>query len=130
MTTSAVLSDSASSTQVREALLVWVESTTVGAARKRLTTQLGRTRSVFGRYAETSQPSVAKLVQELAELEGEPDHATLIPLPHTFGTTRASHLLPRGARVVGWLDAGGYRSVTDAPQPCPEWVEERRAELR
>jgi len=129
MTTSAVLSGGTPATQVREALLVWVESTTVGAARKRLTTQLNRSRSVFGRYAETSQPGVAKLVRELAELQGQPDHATLIPVPHAFGTTPASQLLPRGARVVGWLDADGYRGVADAPQPCPEWLAAKRAEL-
>jgi hypothetical protein len=129
MTTSAVLSGGTSATQVREALLVWVESTTVGAARKRLTAQLNKSRAVFGRYAETSQPGVTKIVQELAELDGQPDHATLIPAPHTFGTTPASHLLPRGARVVGWLDADGYRGVADAPQPCPEWLDDRRAEL-
>ena len=115
--------------QVRQALLVWVTSSTVGAARKRLTAQLQSSRAVFGRYAETSQPRVAKLVEELAELERQPDHATLIPVPHTFGTTPASQLLPRGARVVGWLDADGYRAVTDTPQPCPEWVADRRAEL-
>jgi hypothetical protein len=118
-----------SAVQVRRALLVWVASSTVGSSRKRLTAQLNSTRSVFGRYAETSQPGVAKVVEELAELNGLPDHATLIPVPHTFGTTQASQLLPRGARVVGWLDADGYRGIADTPQPCPEWLEDRRAEL-
>ncbi len=130
MNTTAVLTGGPPATQVSEALLVWVESTTVGATRKRLTAQLNKTRSVFGRYAETSQPGAAKLVRDLAELTGQPDQATLIPVPHSFGTTPASHLLPRGARVVGWLDAEGYRGVADAPQPCPEWLQDRRAELR
>lgn len=115
--------------QVRAALLVWVASSTVGAARKRLTAQLHSSRAVFGRYAETSQPRVTKLVEELAELKGQPDHATLIPVPHTFGTTPASQLLPRGARVVGWLDAEGYRGVADTPQPAPAWVADHLAEL-
>jgi hypothetical protein len=128
MTTS-TLPGSTAATQVREALLVWVASTTVGATRKQLSHRLAQSRAVFGRYAETSQDGVQRLVAELDELEGQPDSATLIPVPHTFGTTRASQLLPRGARVVGWLDADGYRGVADTPQPCPEWLDARRTQL-
>ena len=130
MTSTTTLASGTPATQVRGALLVWVASTTVGATRNRLTSQLTKSRAVFGRYAETSQPGVARLVQDLRELEGQPDQATLIPVPHTFGTTHASQLLPRGARVVGWLDVDGYRGVTDTPQPGPEWLEARLSELR
>jgi hypothetical protein len=49
---------------------------------------------------------------------------------HSFGATRASQLLPRGARVVGWLDADGYRRVLDTPQPTPEWLASEAVRLR
>ena len=127
--TSTTLSSSLPSTQVPSALLVWVASTTVGSRRSQLAGRLSKSRSVFGRYAETSQPAMAHVVAELRELEGQPDGATLIPTPAVFGTTSASRLLPRGARVVGWLDADGYRGVSDTPQPCPEWLESARAGL-
>jgi hypothetical protein len=68
-------------------------------------------------------------VQDLRELAGQPDTATLIPVPHEFGSTPATRLLPRGARVVGWLDADGYRGVSDTPQPTSEWLLEQ-AQLR
>ena len=112
-------------TQVREARVVWVRSTTVAAERKRLSARLAKARAVFGSYAETTQTSVQRVVQDLRELAGQPDNATLIPVPHAFGTTPATQLLPRGARVVGWLDADGYRRVSDSPQPCPEWLQEQ-----
>jgi hypothetical protein len=128
MTTS-TLSQAPPSTQVRDALVVWVASTTVGAERKRLATRLSKARGVFGAYAEATQPSVRLLVDDLRDLAGQPDHVTLIPVPHVFGATLASRLLPRGARVVGWLDAEGYRGVVDTPQPCPEWLLEQQAQL-
>jgi hypothetical protein len=117
-------------TDVRDALLIWVASTTVASERSRLATGLSKARSVFGLYGETTQPAVARMVQELEELKGQPDHATLIPVPHAFGATHASKLLPRGARVVGWLDAAGYRRVLDTPQPSPEWLAVQAARLR
>ena len=116
-------------TRVRDARVVWVRSTTVAAERKRLSARLAKARAVFGSYAETTQTGVQRVVQDLRELAGQPDHATLIPVPHEFGTTPATQLLPRGARVVGWLDADGYRGVGDTPQPCPEWLQEQ-AQLR
>lgn len=116
-------------TRVRDARVVWVRSTTVAAERKRLATRLARARAVFGSYAETTQTGVQRVVQDLHELAGQPDHATLIPVPHEFGSTPATQLLPRGARVVGWLDAEGYRGVGDTPQPCPEWLQDQ-AQLR
>ena len=115
--------------RVREARVVWVTSTTVAAERKRLSSRLSKARSVFGTYAETTQPAVQRVVQDLRELAGQPDTATLIPVPHEFGSTPATRLLPRGARVVGWLDADGYRGVSDTPQPTPEWLLEQ-AQLR
>ena len=117
-------------TQVSDALIVWVASTTVGAERKRMSHQLAKARGVFGTYAESSQPRLQRLMRDLRDLAGQPDSATLIPAPHEFGATHASKLLPRGARVVGWLDPQGYRGVTDTPQPCPEWLRERRSQLR
>jgi hypothetical protein len=117
-------------TKVRDAMIIWVASTTVGAERKRMTGQLAKARGVFGTYAETTQPGLQRLVAALRDLAGQPENATLIPAPHEFGATPASRLLPRGARVVGWLDADGYRGVTDTPQPCPEWLRERQADLR
>jgi integrase len=116
-------------TAVREARVVWVTSTTVAAERKRLASRLAKARGVFGSYAETTQPAVQRVVQDLRELAGQPDTATLIPVPHEFGSTRATQLLPRGARVVGWLDADGYRRVSDTPQPSTEWLQEQ-AQLR
>ena len=130
MTTSTPLAPAPPAYEVQDALLVWVASTTVGLERGRLSKQLSKARSVFGVYGETSQPAVARIVEDLKELRGQPENATLIPVPHTFGTTRASQLLPRGARVVGWLDADGYRRVGDTPQPSPEWLHAERAHLR
>ena len=130
MTTSTILTTAPPAYEVQDALLVWVGSTTVGLERGRLSKQLSKARSVFGVYGETSQPAVARIVEDLKELRGQPENATLIPVPHTFGTTRASQLLPRGARVVGWLDADGYRRVGDTPQPSPEWLDAERAHLR
>lgn len=115
--------------RVREARVVWVTSTTVAAERKRLVSRLSKARAVFGTYAETTQPAVQRVVQDLRELSGQPDGATLIPVPHEFGSTPATRLLPRGARVVGWLDADGYRGVSDTPQPTSEWLLEQ-AQLR
>jgi integrase len=115
--------------RVREARVVWVTSTTVAAERKRLSSRLSKARSVFGTYAETTQPAVQRVAQDLRELAGQPDTATLIPVPHEFGSTPATRLLPRGARVVGWLDADGYRGVSDTPQPTLEWLLEQ-AQLR
>jgi hypothetical protein len=117
-------------TRVPEAVVVWVRSTTVAAHRGQLSRQLSQTRAVFGRYAETTQPAVQRLVEDLRELDGQPESATLIPAPHEFGTTHASKLLPRGARVVGWLDTEGYRGVSDTPQPCQDWLLEQGAALR
>jgi hypothetical protein len=130
MTTSTTLAPAPPPVRVRDALLVWVASTTVGAERARLTKQLSRARSVFGVYGETTQPAVARLLDDLRELHGQPENATLIPVPHAFGATHASQLLPRGARVVGWLDEDGYRQVGDTPQPSAEWLDAERAALR
>ena len=134
MTTNATLATTQPASQpvseVCDALLVWVSSTTVGVERARLSSQLSKSRSVFGVYAETTQPAVRRVVEDLRDLRSQPDGATLIPVPHVFGTTHASQLLPRGARVVGWLDAEGYRRVGDTPQPSTEWLEAERARLR
>ena len=116
-------------TEVHDALLVWVSSTTVGAERRRLSKEASRARSVFGLYGETTQPKVARVVDDLRDLKDQPDRATLIPVPHVFGVTPASQLLPRGARVVGWLDRDGYRRVRDTPQPSFEWLDARRIRL-
>jgi hypothetical protein len=116
--------------EVSDALLVWVASTTVAAERQRLARELSSIRSVFGAYAERSQAGVQRLVDDLRELETQPDQATLIPVPQTFGATHASRLLPRGGRVVGWLDADGYRAVADTPQPARDWLDARQDELR
>jgi hypothetical protein len=117
-------------TQVGDAMIIWVASTTVGAERKRMAGQLAKARGVFGTYAETTQPGLQRLVSALRDLAGQPENATLIPAPHEFGATHASRLLPRGARVVGWLDAAGYRGVADTPQPSPQWLREQQAALR
>lgn len=130
MTTSTTPATAPSATDVRDARLVWVASTTVGLERGRLSKQLSKARSVFGLYGETSRPAVARIVEDLEELRGQPENATLIPVPPAFGATRASQLLPRGARVVGWLDADGYRRVGDTPQPSPEWLDAERSHLR
>jgi hypothetical protein len=122
MKTITALAEGQPATDVRDALLIWVGSTTVASERSRLAGKLSKARSVFGMYGETTQPEVARMVHDLQDLEGQPEHATLIPVPHTFGATRASQLLPRGARVVGWLDADGYRRVLDTPQPSAEWL--------
>jgi hypothetical protein len=116
--------------EVGDALLVWVASTTVAAERKRLARELSSIRSVFGAYAERSQAGVQRLVDALRELEAQPDDATLIPVPQSFGATHASRLLPKGARVVGWLDADGYRAVADTPQPSWDWLYARQDDLR
>jgi hypothetical protein len=130
MNTNTALAVRQPASDVRDALLVWVASTTVGSERSRLVGKLSKARSVFGLYGETSQPAVARMVHDLDELNGQPEHATLIPVPHSFGTTRASQLLPRGARVVGWLDADGYRRVVDTPQPSAEWLASEATRLR
>jgi hypothetical protein len=116
-------------TRVKDALLVWVASTTVASERRRLSRQLSASRNVFGMYGESTQPHIARISQDLAELEGQADNATLIPVPHAFAVAHASQLLPRGARVVGWLDDDGYRGVADTPQPSPEWLESQAALL-
>ena len=114
--------------QVDDALVVWVASTTVGAEHARLVGLQHKARDVFGVYADSREP--AQLVAEqLRALAGQPDGATLIPTPHRFGATHASKLLPRGARAVGWLEVDGYRSVAGTPQPSQEWLEEARAGL-
>jgi hypothetical protein len=130
MPTTTSVTTAAPATDVRDARLIWVTSTTVGAERGRLSRQLSKARSVFGVYGETTQPAVARLVEDLRDLNGQAESATLIPVPHTFGATRASQLLPRGARVVGWLDAEGYRRVQDTPQPSREWLESEAALVR
>ena len=130
MNTNIALPEGQSTTHVREALLIWVASTTVAGERSRLATKLSKARSVFGLYGETTQPAVARIVHDLEDLKGQPEHATLIPVPHSFGATRASQLLPRGARVVGWLDADGYRRVVDTPQPRAEWLASEATRLR
>lgn len=129
MNTNTALVEGQPTTDVRDALLVWVASTTVASERKRLATKLSKARSVFGLYGETTQPAVARIVHDLEDLKGQPEHATLIPVPHSFGATRASQLLPRGARVVGWLDADGYRRVLDTPQPSAQWLASEAAHL-
>ena len=116
-------------TECREALVVWVASTTAGAERSRLRAELSKSRGVFGLYAETSQPSARALADRLRTLAGQPDNATLIPEPHAFGSTPAASLLPRGARIVGWLERDGYRSVAGLPQPTPEWLHEAATRL-
>jgi hypothetical protein len=130
MHTNTALAAGQPATDVRDALLIWVASTTVGSERSRLASKLSKARSVFGLYGETTQPTVARIVDDLEDLKGQPEHATLIPVPHSFSATRASQLLPRGARVVGWLDADGYRRVLDTPQPPPEWLASEAARLR
>ena len=130
MYTNTALAAGQPATDVRDALLIWVASTTVGSERSRLASKLSKARSVFGLYGETTQPTVARIVDDLEDLKGQPEHATLIPVPHSFGATRASQLLPRGARVVGWLDADGYRRVLDTPQPTPQWLASEAARLR
>ena len=130
MSTCTTLASGPAVSEVQEALLVWVSSTTVGAERSRLSKEVSRARSVFGLYGETTQPAVARVVEDLRDLKHQPDNATLIPVPHVFGVTPASQLLPRGARVVGWLDADGYRRVRDTPQPSAEWLDDQRARLR
>jgi hypothetical protein len=129
MNTNITLAEGPPASDVREALLIWVASTTVGSERRRLGSNLSKARSVFGLYGETTQPAVARIVHDLEDLKGQPEHATLIPVPHAFGATRASQLLPRGARVVGWLDADGYRRVLDTPQPSPQWLASEAARL-
>lgn len=130
MNTNTALAARQPASDVRDALLIWVASTTVGSERSRLVGKLSEARSVFGLYGETSQPAVARIVHDLEDLKGQPEHATLIPVPHSFGATRASQLLPRGARVVGWLDADGYRRVVDTPQPSAEWLASEATRLR
>jgi hypothetical protein len=130
MSTNTALAERQQASDVRDALLIWVASTTVGSERSRLASKLSKARSVFGLYGETSQPAVARMVHDLEDLKGQPEHATLIPVPHSFGATRASQLLPRGARVVGWLDADGYRRVVDTPQPSAEWLASEATRLR
>lgn len=130
MNTNTALAGRQPASDVRDALLIWVASTTVGSERSRLVGKLSKARSVFGLYGETSQPAVARIVHDLEDLKGQPEHATLIPVPHSFGATRASQLLPRGARVVGWLDADGYRRVVDTPQPSAEWLASEATRLR
>ena len=130
MNTNSALAEGQPATDVRDALLIWVGSTTVASERSRLASKLSKARSVFGMYGETTQPEVARIVHDLHDLKGQPEHATLIPVPHQFGATRASQLLPRGARVVGWLDADGYRRVLDTPQPSAEWLASEAARLR
>src|SRR4051812_1812814 len=116
-------------TRVKAAPPPWAASTTVASERRRLSGRLSASRNVFGMYGETTQPHIARMSQDLAELEGQPDNATLIPVPHGFAVTHASQLLPRGARVVGWLDDHGYRGVADTPQPSPDWLESQAALL-
>jgi hypothetical protein len=130
MNTNTALAERQPASDVRDALLIWVASTTVASERSRLARKLSKARSVFGLYGETTQPAVARIVLDLEELKGQPEHATLIPVPHSFGATRASQLLPRGARVVGWLDADGYRRVVDTPQPSAEWLASEATRLR
>jgi hypothetical protein len=130
MNTNTALAERQPVSDVRDALLIWVASTTVASERSRLARKLSKARSVFGLYGETTQPAVARIVLDLEELKGQPEHATLIPVPHSFGATRASQLLPRGARVVGWLDADGYRRVVDTPQPSAEWLASEATRLR
>jgi hypothetical protein len=116
-------------TECADALVVWVASTTVGAERARLRSQQSKSRGVFGVYAEHSQPSAMRVAAELRALSGRPDNETLVAEPHTFGVTHASKLLPRGARVVGWLEADGYRSVAGTPQPTNLWLQEASRQL-
>jgi len=73
-------SDPQSATDVRGALLIWVASTTVGSERSRLASKPSKARSVFGMYAEATQPAVARVVHDLEDLKGQPEHATLIPV--------------------------------------------------
>jgi hypothetical protein len=115
-------------TEVDDALVVWVASTTVGAERARLVGLQHKARDVFGVYAD-SRSSAQPVADQLAALAGLPDSATLIPTPHRFGATHASKLLPRGARAIGWLEVDGYRSVAGTPQPTREWLEDARAGL-
>src|SRR4051794_19127612 len=85
MNTNTALAERQPATDVRDALLIWVASTTVASERSRLASKLSKARSVFGRYAEATQPAVARIVHDLEDLKGQPEHATLIPVPHTFG---------------------------------------------
>ncbi|MEP7091379.1 MAG: hypothetical protein ABI776_14870 [Nocardioidaceae bacterium] len=116
-------------TECADALVVWVASTTVGAERTRLGAELSKARGVFGIYAEAVHDGTQRTADALRSLAGRSAGETVFPAPHTFGATPAAKLLPRGARVVGWLEADGYRAVAGTTQPTPAWLDAAHTSL-
>lgn len=107
-------------TIVRDALIVFVQQTTVKEYRQVLRERLQNA-------AHEDKAEIMALIAETDELAGE---QRVIATPVDYQTRLVGQLLPKGAFIVGWLDEDGFRQVsTWGPEVSQQWLDEQAREL-